>query len=126
MDTDTCLSFSSQSSRRTPDTSPGLEHVSGPGSFLHCNELQKAPPHLAPLPHRLSLRGDLYAAAMADFTHGAAPANAPGSPGKHGKFLESLNQDQKGTSIGKPGFYDSNPEGMLGSRVLKDPHFLSA
>ncbi|XP_041655621.1 homeobox protein aristaless-like 3 isoform X1 [Cheilinus undulatus] len=108
------------SSRRTPDTSPGLEHR-GSGSFLPCDELQKPlhlPPAPPPLPHRLGLRGDLYAAAMgrfgdaaADFTHGAAPANPPGSPSKHTKFIESINQDQKGTVIsGKPAFYDSNSE----------------
>lgn len=117
MDTDTCLPFSSQSSRRTPENSPRLEHGSS-GSFLPCDELQK-PPHLPPpLPHRLSLRGDLYAAAMgrfgdaaADFTHGAAPVNPPASPSKH-KFLDSISQDQKTTAMsGKPVFYDGNSEG---------------
>lgn len=118
MDTDTCLPFSSQSSsRRTPENSPRLEH--GPaGSFLPCDELQK-PPHLAPpLPQRLGLRGDLYAAAMgrfgeaaADFSHGAAPVNPPGSPSKH-KFLDSISQEQKSASMsGKPVFYDGNSEG---------------
>lgn len=122
MDTDNCLPFSSQSSRRTPETSPGLEHR-GSGSFLSCDELQK-PSHLPPpppLPHRLGLRGDLYAAAMgrfgdatADFTHGAAPANPPASPTKHSKFMENINQDQKGTTIaGKPAFYNNNSEGKL-------------
>lgn len=104
MDADSCLSFSTQSNRRTPDTSPSLEHGSGPGTFLHCDELKA--PHLGPVPHRL------YATALADFTHGAAQAPAPGSPGKHSKFLESLSQDHKGTVIsGKPGFYDSNSDG---------------
>lgn len=121
MDTESCLPFSSQTSRRTPENSPGLEH-GGSGPFLHCDELQK-PSHLPPppLPHRLSLRGDLYAAAMgrfgdaaADFTHGAAPANPPASPSKHSKFLDSINQDQKGTAIsGKPAFYENNSEGKL-------------
>ncbi|XP_035500059.2 homeobox protein aristaless-like 3 [Scophthalmus maximus] len=118
METESCLPFSPQTSRRTPGNSPGLEH-GGSGSFLPCDELQKPshlPPH--PFPHRLSLRGDLYAAAMgrfgdaaADFTHGAAPGNPPASPSKHIKFLESINQDQKGTAIsGKPTFFDSNSE----------------
>nr|XP_019944546.1 PREDICTED: homeobox protein aristaless-like 3 isoform X2 [Paralichthys olivaceus] len=115
MDTESCLPFSPQTSRRTPDNSPGLEH--GRGSFLPCDELQK-PPHLPPhpLPHRLSLRGDLYAAAMgrfgdADFTHGAAPANPPASPSKHNKFMDSINQEQKGTAIsGKSTFYENNSE----------------
>lgn len=120
MDTESCLPFSSQAGRRTPENSPRLEH-GGSGSFLPCDELQK-PPHLPPpLPHRLSLRGDLYAAAMgrfgdaaADFTHGAAPANPPASPAKHSKFLDSINQDQKGTAIsGKPVFYENNSEGKL-------------
>nr|XP_033484243.1 homeobox protein aristaless-like 3 [Epinephelus lanceolatus] len=109
-----CLNLTS---RRTPENSPRLEH-GGSGSFLSCDELQK-PSHLPPpLPHRLSLRGDLYAAAMgrfgdaaADFTHGAASANPPASPSKHSKFLDSINQDQKGTGIsGKPAFYESNSE----------------
>ena len=122
MDTDSCLPFSSQSSRRTPENSPRLEH-GGSGSFLSCDELQK-PSHLPPppLPHRLSLRGDLYATAMgrfgdvaaADFTHGAAAANPPASPSKHSKFLDSMNQEQKGTAIsGKPAFYENNSEGEL-------------
>lgn len=119
MDTDTCLPFSSQSSssRRTPENSPRLEHGSS-GSFLSCDELQK-PPHLAPpLPQRLGLRGDLYAAAMgrfgeaaADFSHGAATVNPPGSPSKH-KFLDSISQEQKTAAMsGKPVFYDGNSEG---------------
>lgn len=121
METESCLPFSSQTSRRTPENSPRLEH-NGSGSFLSCDELQK-PSHLPPLPppHRLSLRGDLYAAAMGrfgdaavDFTHGPASANPSGSPSKHSKFLESINQDQKGTAIsGKPAFYENNSEGEL-------------
>ncbi|XP_060931553.1 homeobox protein aristaless-like 3 [Limanda limanda] len=120
MDTESCLPFSPQTSRRTPEHSPGLEHGRGSGSFLPCDELQK-PPHLSPHPlppHRLSLRGDLYAAAMgrfgdgaADFTHGAAPGNPPGSPSKHNKFMDSINQEQKGTGIGgKSTFYENNSE----------------
>lgn len=129
METESCLPFSSQTSRRTPENSPGLEHGGSGGSFLPCDELQK-PSHLPPppppppppaLPHRLSLRGDLYAAAMgrfgdaaADFTHGAASANPTASPSKHSKFLDSINQDQKGTAIsGKPAFYENNSEGKL-------------
>ncbi|KAA8591144.1 hypothetical protein FQN60_002087 [Etheostoma spectabile] len=117
METESCLPFSSQTSRRTPENSPRLDH-SGSGSFLSCDELQK-PSHLPPPPpHRLSLRGDLYAAAMGrfgdaavDFTHGPASANPSGSPSKHSKFLESINQDQKGTAIsGKPAFYENNSE----------------
>lgn len=122
METESCLPFSSQTSRRTPANSPGLEH-GGSGSFLPCDELQKPshipPPH--PLPHRLGLRGDLYAAAMGrfgdaavDFTHGSAAANPPGSPSKHSKFLDSINQDQKGATLGaKPTFYESSTEGKL-------------
>lgn len=118
METESCLPFSSQTSRRTPGNSPRLEH-SGPGSFLPCDELQKASHLPPPLPHRLSLRGDLYAAAMgrfgdaaADFTHGAASANPPASPSKHSKFLESIHEDPKGTAInGKPAFYDNSSEG---------------
>ncbi|TDH10800.1 hypothetical protein EPR50_G00077390 [Perca flavescens] len=120
METESCLPFSSQTSRRTPENSPRLEH-SGSGSFLSCDELQKPshlPPPPPPPPHRLSLRGDLYAAAMGrfgdaavDFTHGPASANPSGSPSKHSKFLESINQDQKGTAIsGKPAFYENNSE----------------
>lgn len=116
------MPFSSQTSRRTPTNSPGLEH-GGSSSFLPCDELQKS--HLPPpsLPHRLSLRGDLYATAMGrfgdaavDFTHGASPANPTGSPSKHSKFLDSINQDQKGVAIsGKPSFYENNTDGELKS-----------
>lgn len=113
MDTDTCLPFSSQSSsssRRTPENSPRLEHGAA-GSFLPCDELQK-PPHLAPpLPQRLGLRGDLYAAAMGRFGEAAADFNPPGSPSKH-KFLDSISQEQKTAAMsGKPVFYDGNSEG---------------
>ncbi|XP_041860189.1 homeobox protein aristaless-like 3 [Melanotaenia boesemani] len=113
METESCLPFSSQNSRRTPANSPGLESGGGSGSFLPCDKLQK-PSHLPP-PPRLSLRGDLYGAAMgrfgdaaADFTHGSGPPNPPGSPPKHSKFLDGLNQDQKGATIGgKPAFYEN-------------------
>uniref|UniRef100_A0A3Q3VMQ1 Homeobox domain-containing protein n=1 Tax=Mola mola TaxID=94237 RepID=A0A3Q3VMQ1_MOLML len=112
MDTDSCLPFSSQTSRRTPEHSPRLEH-GGSDSFLSYDELQK-PSHLPPpLPHRLGLCGDLYAAAMgrfgdatAEFTHGAASANPPASPSKN-KVLYTINQDQKRTG-GK--FYNDNSE----------------
>lgn len=119
MDAD-CLSFSPQSSARTASSSPGLEHRagsgSGSGSFLSCEELQKAshlPPH-----HRLGLRGDLYAAALGrfgdaagDFTHGSAPPNPPGSPSKHGKFVVGLSQDRKTAT--KTVFYENSTEGKL-------------
>ncbi|KAF3696805.1 Homeobox protein aristaless-like 3 Proline-rich transcription factor ALX3 [Channa argus] len=117
METESCLPFSSQPSRRTPENSPGLEH-GGSGSFLVCDELQK-PLHLhPPLAHRLSLHGDLYAAATArygaagsDFTHSAVPANQNTSPSKHSKFLDSINQDLKGTTMsGKPAFFENNSE----------------
>lgn len=121
MDADTCLTFSAQSSRRTPEHSPRLEH----GSFLPFDESQKASHLPPPLPHRLGLRGDVYAAAMArfgdapaEFTHGAGPLNPPASPPKH-KFL--VNPDQKGATISsKPGFYDDNTEGKrkVGAVVL--------
>ncbi|XP_061590974.1 homeobox protein aristaless-like 3 [Cololabis saira] len=119
MDTESCLPFSSQNSRSAQANSPGLDPGSGPRSFLSCDELQK-PSHLPPplLPHRLGLRGDLYAAATgrygdaaADFTHGSAAHDAPGSPPKHSKFMDGLSQDQKPAAIsGKPAFYD-NTEG---------------
>lgn len=110
MDADTCLNYSAQSRRRTPEHSPRLEH----GSFLPFDGSQKAS-HL-PSPHRLSLRGDAYAAAMArfgdaaaEFTHGGIPLNPPASPPKQ-KFLEG--QDQKGSMVSsKPAFYDDNTEG---------------
>lgn len=110
MDADTCLTYSAQSGRRTPEHSPRLEH----GSFLPFDGSQKAS-HLPP-PHRLGLRGDAYAAAMArfgdaaaEFTHGGIPLNPPASSPKQ-KFLES--QDQKGSTVSsKPAFYDDNTEG---------------
>lgn len=110
MDTDTCLTYSAQSRRRTPEPSPRLEH----GSFLPFDGSQKAS-HLPP-PHRLGLRGDAYASAMArfgdaaaEFTHGGIPLNPSASPPKP-KFLES--QDQKGSAVSsKPAFYDDNTEG---------------
>lgn len=110
MDADTCLTYSAQSRRRTPEHSPRLEQ----GSFLPFDGSQKVA-HLPP-PHRLALRADAYAAAMArfgdaaaEFTHGGVPLNPPASPPKQ-KFLES--QDQKGSTVsGKPAFYDDNTEG---------------
>nr|XP_015823226.2 homeobox protein aristaless-like 3 [Nothobranchius furzeri] len=115
METDSCLSFNAQNSGRTPTNSPSMDHVgSGTGTFLPCSELQK-PSHLPPLPHRL--RGDLYAAAMGrfgdavvDFTHGSSPANPPGSPPKHNKFMDSLNREQKAAINGKEVFYESSSE----------------
>ncbi|XP_008316685.1 homeobox protein aristaless-like 3 [Cynoglossus semilaevis] len=128
MESETCLPFSAQGSRRTPENSPRLEHGGGSGSFLSCEELQKPshlppPPPPAPLPHRLSLRGDLFSSGMArfgdagaagggaDFTHGSGALHSPTSPSKHNKFLDSINQDQKGTVIsGKSTFYENNSE----------------
>lgn len=119
MDRQTCLALSAQRSRKTPENSPRLDHGSS-GSFHSFDELQK-PSHLPPpLPHRLSLRGDLYAAAMgrfgdarAEFTHGAAPVNPPASPPKH-KYLNNINQDEKLTLISsKSTFYDDNSEGWF-------------
>ncbi|XP_056131154.1 homeobox protein aristaless-like 3 [Lampris incognitus] len=116
MEAENCLSFSSQASRPTPENSPGVEHGHGSSPFLPCDELQKGS-HL-PLPHRLSLRGDFYTSSMArfndspaDFTHGAAPANPRASPSKHSKFLDNINQDQKGLVIsGKTSFYDNSED----------------
>ncbi|XP_031659573.1 homeobox protein aristaless-like 3 isoform X1 [Oncorhynchus kisutch] len=120
METDSCLSFSSQPNRTPPENSPGLEQHSSSGSFLPCDELQKNV-HL-PLAHRLSLRGqgDFYSSssmgrfndgAPADFTHGAAPTNPRASPNKHSKYMENMNQNQNGLSIsGKGSFYENNSE----------------
>ncbi|XP_041955569.1 homeobox protein aristaless-like 3 [Alosa sapidissima] len=115
METEGCLSFSSQPNRTTPENSPSLEHSSG--SFFPCDELQKVP-HL-PHPHRLGLRGDFYNSPnvgrfpddSTDFTHGVPGSNARASPGKHNKYLENI-QDQKNLSLsGKASFYENNPEG---------------
>lgn len=58
--------------------------------------------------------------AAVDFTHGASPANPTGSPSKHSKFLDSINQDQKGAAIsGKPSFYENNTDGELKSFWVK-------
>ncbi|XP_028307719.1 homeobox protein aristaless-like 3 [Gouania willdenowi] len=120
METDSCLAFSSQPSRRTPANSPGLEHNnSGSGSFLSsCEEQPKPSSHLpAPLPHRLSLHGgDLFAAAVGrfgeaavDFTHGPAAINQPGSPSKRSsKYLDGMEQDHKGPLTCKAAFYDDS------------------
>ncbi|KAM9342591.1 LOW QUALITY PROTEIN: homeobox protein aristaless-like 3 [Pholidichthys leucotaenia] len=100
-------------SRRTSTNSPGLEH-GGPGSFLSCEQLQKS--HLPPPrpPHRLGLypsAAGRFGDAAPEFTHGPGPVNPPGSPTKHGKFMDSINPDQKGPTIrGKSAFYDSSAE----------------
>ncbi|XP_008411501.1 homeobox protein aristaless-like 3 [Poecilia reticulata] len=127
METESCLPFSAQSGGRTPANSPGLERGgggsgSGSGSFLPCDELQKpshhpaAHPAVASLPHRLGLRGDLYAAASmgrfgdaADFTHGRV-SSAAASPPKHGKFLDSLNPEHKALISDKAAFYESSSD----------------
>ncbi|XP_041700941.1 homeobox protein aristaless-like 3 isoform X2 [Coregonus clupeaformis] len=120
MEAESCLSFSSQSNRTTPDNSPGLDQNSSGGSFLPCDELQKST-HL-PLAHRPSLRGqgDFYSSssmgrfdegAPADFTHRAASTNPRASPNKHSKYMEHINQDQKVLSIsGKGSFYENYSE----------------
>ncbi|XP_046896296.1 homeobox protein aristaless-like 3 [Hypomesus transpacificus] len=113
METESCLSFSSPANRTTPANSPGIEHASG--SFLPCDALQKTSQHLQ---HRLSLRGDFYNSSMGrfndtpvDFTHGTGSTNPRASPSKHTKYLDDINQDQKGLSIsGKGSFYDNNSE----------------
>ena len=125
METESCLSFCSQASRTTPESSPGLEHSSS--SFLPCDELQKT--SHAPHPHRLSLRADFYSSSMgrfsdapADFTHGAAAANPHrASPSKHSnKFSDSINPDRKGIAIsGKTAFYEINSEGRDPSMLIK-------
>ncbi|XP_010900716.2 homeobox protein aristaless-like 3 isoform X1 [Esox lucius] len=97
-----------------------MERTCSSGSFLHCDELQKTT-HL-PHTHRLSLRGqgDFYSSssmgrfhegASVDFTHGAASTNPRSSPNKHSKYMENMNQNQKGSSIsGKGSFYENNSE----------------
>uniref|UniRef100_A0A3Q4G978 ALX homeobox 3 n=1 Tax=Neolamprologus brichardi TaxID=32507 RepID=A0A3Q4G978_NEOBR len=101
METESCLPFSSQTSRRTPTNSPGLEH-GGSSSFLPCDELQKSHLPPPPLPHRLSLRGDLYATAMGrfgdaavDFTHGASPLKEPGGGLQGDSIADSIDLSGK-------------------------------
>ncbi|XP_061114989.1 homeobox protein aristaless-like 3 [Conger conger] len=116
METDSCLSFCSQQNRRSPDTPPALEHSS---SSFHPGEDLQSPPH-HPHPHRLSLRTDFYgtpgvgrfADSAADFTHNVATTNPSASPHKlQSKYLENINQGQKGLSISGKSFYENNPEG---------------
>ncbi|XP_035238040.1 homeobox protein aristaless-like 3 isoform X2 [Anguilla anguilla] len=116
METESCLSFCSQQNRTTPDTPPALEHSSG--SF-HRSEDPQNPPH-HPHPHRLSVRTDFYgspgggrfADSPGDFTHNVGATNPSVSPHKlHSKYLENINQGQKGLSISGKAFYENNPEG---------------
>ncbi|KAL1020839.1 hypothetical protein UPYG_G00005350 [Umbra pygmaea] len=102
METERCLSFSSQPNRTTPDNSPGMELTGSSSSFLHCDELQKTT-HL-PLTHRLRGPGDFYSlnsmgrfndGQSADFTHTAASTNPRSSPNKHSKYMENMNHNQK-------------------------------
>ncbi|XP_053705996.1 homeobox protein aristaless-like 3 [Synchiropus splendidus] len=113
METDTCLSFSPQSSRRTPDLSPRMEPGGSGTPFLQCEDLQKPHHHLSALPPRL-LRTDLYSSSSAassrfgeDFGHGIAN---PPSPSKHSKFLETMNHDMKSSAVSKSAFYESSSE----------------
>lgn len=131
MDADSCAPFPPQNSRTTQTNSPGVDPAAGggSGSFLPCDELQKPlHSHLPPplLPHRFSLRGDLYAAAMSrfgesavNFTHGSATANPSCSPPKHSKFLDGLNQDQKAATISrKAAFYENSADGEYRTDIL--------
>ncbi|XDV49050.1 hypothetical protein PO909_018374 [Leuciscus waleckii] len=107
METESCLSFSSPPNRITPENSPGLEHNSG--SFFQCDDLQKSP-HL-PLAHRHEFFMGRYAdGGSANFTHGVS-TTPRASPGKHTKFLENMNQDQKPSITEKnSSFYETNSE----------------
>lgn len=110
METENCLSFSSPPNRITPENSPGLEHNSG--SFFPCDDLQKSP-HL-PLAHRHEFFMGRYAdGGSADFTHGVSTTDPRASPGKHTKYLENMNQDQKTSSITEKNssFYETNSDG---------------
>uniref|UniRef100_A0A3P9H3N7 ALX homeobox 3 n=1 Tax=Oryzias latipes TaxID=8090 RepID=A0A3P9H3N7_ORYLA len=86
MDADSCAPFPPQNSRTTQTNSPGVDPTAGggSGSFLPCDELQKPlHSHLPPplLPHRFSLRGDLYAAAMSRFGEDKGALKSMGFPG---------------------------------------------
>uniref|UniRef100_A0A8C7ZQ57 ALX homeobox 3 n=1 Tax=Oryzias sinensis TaxID=183150 RepID=A0A8C7ZQ57_9TELE len=135
MDTDSCAPFPPQNSRTTQTNSPGVDPTAGggSGSFLPCDELQKPlHSHLPPplLPHRFSLRGDLYAAAMSrfgesavNFTHGSATANPSCSPPKHSKFLDGLNQDQKAATISRKAAFYENSADVRDKGALKSMGF---
>ncbi|XP_056116966.1 homeobox protein aristaless-like 3 isoform X3 [Rhinichthys klamathensis goyatoka] len=116
METESCLSFSSPPNRITPENSPGLEHNSG--SFFQCDDLQKSP-HL-PLAHRHEFFMGRYAdGGSANFTHGVS-TTPRASPGKHTKFLENMNQDQKPSITEKnSSFYETNSE--AGEKTLPKP-----
>ncbi len=109
METERCLSFSSPSNRITPANSPGLEHNSG--AFFQCDDLQKSP-HLL-LAHRHEFFMGRYTDdGTADFTHGVSATTPRASPGKHTKYLESMNQDQKPSITEKnSSFYETNSDG---------------
>uniref|UniRef100_A0A8C2L8W9 ALX homeobox 3 n=1 Tax=Cyprinus carpio TaxID=7962 RepID=A0A8C2L8W9_CYPCA len=109
METESCLSFSSPSNRITPENSPGLEHNSG--AFFQCDDLQKSP-HL-PLAHRHEFFMGRYTdGGTADFTHGISTTTPRASPGKHTKYLENMNQDQKPSITEKnSSFYEANSDG---------------
>ncbi|XP_051950766.1 homeobox protein aristaless-like 3 isoform X1 [Xyrauchen texanus] len=114
METENCLSFSSPPNRITPENSPGLENNSG--SFFQCDDLQKSP-HL-PLAHRHEFFNTQSIGRYADggpayFTRGVNTTTSRASPGKHTKYLEIMNQDQKtsSTSEKNSSFYENNSDG---------------
>ncbi|XP_021327755.2 homeobox protein aristaless-like 3 isoform X3 [Danio rerio] len=117
METESSLSFSSPPNRITPDNSPGLEHNSS--SFFQCDDLQKSP-HLA-LAHRHEFFMGRYAdGGSADFTHGVSSTTPRASPGKHTKYLENINQDQKPSITEKnSSFYETNSD--AGDKTLSKP-----
>ncbi|XP_026115398.1 homeobox protein aristaless-like 3 isoform X3 [Carassius auratus] len=109
METESCLSFSSPPNRITPENSPRLEHNSG--AFFQCDDLQKSP-HLT-LAHRHEFFVGRYTEdGSADFTHDVSPTTPRASPGKHTKYLENMNQDQKTHKINEKNssFYKTNSD----------------
>ncbi|XP_036388138.1 homeobox protein aristaless-like 3 [Megalops cyprinoides] len=126
MEAESCLSFCSPPNRTTPDDSPALEHSSD--SFRPGDELQQAVPHHLH-GHRQGLRGEFYGPAAAarfadtpgDFAHSMVTPNARALPVKlHSKYLETVNQSQKGLSLsGKTALYENVPE--AGEKSLSKP-----